>query len=395
MTDECLMQGSPPPATQQVTLSNWRMPPFNRWSFHHVQQLVPCAIIARDESTTSPLPVHGKTLPAVDFINHCGEQKSLEQFMQDSQTDAFLVMRRGQIVFEKYFNGMTPRTTHIAMSVSKSLTAALVGVFVGKGWLNPADTVIQLIPELAGSAFADCTLQHLLDMTAGVDFNEDYLADAGLIVEYREVSGWKPRSTTTPPHDLRSWLSLRKKSGVHGERFHYVSPCTDLLGWVLERSGGKPFHELFAEFVWGPMGAQYDAFVTVDSLGAPRTAGGICLTLRDLARFGQLFLQHGVIDGEQIIPQAWVADTVHNFERESWRNGESYAMLPNGGYRNKWWITGNELGAYTGIGVYGQWIYVAPKTETVIAVFSSQPLPVDDKITTDSLACFEAIASLQ
>lgn len=392
MSEPELMTGSPPPSEQQVTLHNWRVPPFNRWSFHHVQELVPSATIEPNSANHTEFTSEQKDLSDITFIDHLGAKQSVAEFMPANQTDAFLVLHQGRVVYERYFNGMREQTPHIAMSVSKSLTAGLVGVFVDRGLLDPKAGVTRLLPELQGSAFEDCTLQHLLDMTAGVEFSEDYLAASGDIVEYREVSGWKPLSPASEVRDLRTWLTLRKKSGVHGAAFHYVSPCTDLLGWVLERAGGKPFHELFSEMIWQPLGAKYPAYVTVDALGAPRTAGGICLSLRDLARFGQLYLNQGQHKDRPLISKTWVHDTTQNFDRDAWRAGELADFLPTGGYRNKWWILGNDLGAFTGIGVYGQWIYVAPKTDTVIAVFSSQPLPVDDNISFDSLACFDAIA---
>ena len=147
----------------------------------------------------------------------------------------------------------------------------------------------------------------------------------------------------------------------------------------------------FSELIWQPMGAEFDAYVTIDPLGGPRTAGGICTTLRDLARFGQVMLESGRGGTETLVPRTWIDDTLGNVDRGAWRAGESLGFLPDGGYRIKWWIIGDAHNAYAGIGVYGQWLYVNPKAEVVIAVFSSQPLPLDDNVSSDSLRCFEAI----
>ena len=166
-----------------------------------------------------------------------------------------------------------------------------------------------------------------------------------------------------------------------------------MLGWILERAGGKAFNQLFSEYVWQHIRAEFDGYVTVDRYGAPRTAGGICVTLRDLARFGQMFLQRGNVNGNAIVADTWIDDTINHYDRAAWDAHESVDSLPVCGYRNKWWITGNTQGAYTGIGVYGQWLYIAPEKETVIAVFASQPLPVDDAIGFDAVRCFEAIAA--
>jgi len=393
MSEPALMAGFPPPAAQQVTLENWRTPPHNRWAFQHVRELIATGNIWRGSSPVWQLERQPRDLMEIGFVDHTGAQNDVARFLAATQADGFLVMHQGKIATERYFGGFTEHRPHILMSVSKSLTATLAGLFVARGLLDPAQPVIGFMPELKGSAFEDCTLQHILDMTVGTDFIEDYLANAGAITEYREVSGWKPPSSPeTAGGDLRSWLTGLKKAGEHGAAFHYVSPCTDLLGWILERVGGRPFHAMFSDMIWQPMGAEFDAYITVDRLGAQRTAGGICVTLRDLARFGQMMLEGGHANGRQIVPGAWIEDSTKNYDRASWAAGESSEFLPTGGYRNKWWIIGNDHGAYTGIGVFGQWLYVDPKASTVIAVFSSQPLPSDDNVSIDSLRCFDAIA---
>ena len=391
MTKLDLMAGAPPSPEAQVTLENWRRPPFNRWGFQNARELVATAAIWRGAGTTRPLESDLRDLMHIEFTDHNAATTRVEQFLTNTQCDGLLVLHQGRIATERYFNGLSPHQPHILMSVSKSLSATLAGIFVSHGLLDPTQTVSGLIPEVSGSAFEDCKLQHILDMTVGVDFDEDYLANAGPIIEYREVSGWKPPTPATIDGDLRSWLPILQKTGEHGSAFHYVSPCTDLLGWIIERATGKAFHQLFSELIWEPMGAEFDAYITVDRLGAPRCAGGICVTLRDLARFGQLWLDRGDADGRQIIPTSWIDDTTSNYDRAAWRAGEAIESLPVDGYRNKWWIIGNDHGAYTGIGVHGQWLYVDPTAETVIAVFSSQPLPLDDDISADSFSCFDAI----
>ena len=391
MTAPRLMAEFPPAKDAQVTLENWRTPPHNRWAFQHVRELIPTANIWRGPGPVWRLERQVRDVMPIGFTDHTGAENSVERFLASTQTDGFLVLHHGRIVTERYYGAFTEHRPHILMSVSKSLTATLAGLFVARGLLDPAKPVIGFMPELKGSAFEDCTLQHILDMTVGVDFIEDYLANAGAITQYREVSGWKPASPENATGDLRSWLPNLKKQGEHGAAFHYVSPATDLLGWILERVGGRPFHAMFSDMIWQPMGAEFDAYITVDRLSAQRTAGGICVTLRDLARFGQMLLEGGHANGRQIVPAAWIEDTIKNHDRASWAAGESIGFLPNGGYRNKWWIIGNDHDAYTGIGVFGQWLYIDPKSSVVIAVFSSQPLPSDDNVSIDSVRCFEAI----
>jgi CubicO group peptidase (beta-lactamase class C family) len=166
-----------------------------------------------------------------------------------------------------------------------------------------------------------------------------------------------------------------------------------MLGWILERAGGVPYAQLLSDLIWRKMGAEADAHVTVDKLGAARAAGGVCVTLRDLARFGELMRNHGSANGQQIVPRGWVTDILQNGDQGPWLANEGSAkFLPAGRYRSQWYMTGNDSAAYCAIGIHGQWIYVDPKAEMVIAKVSSQPLPLDDGTDRLLLAAFDAIA---
>ncbi len=391
MPDHDLMQTFPPEGDRQVTLENWRTPPYNRWAFQHVSELVPSAQIWRGNGPVTELGRSPLDLTAISFVDHNGEETTFASFLDRNQTDGICVLHRGSIVMEHYRNGFEAQRLHILMSISKSITALVIGNLVERGLLDPNRGIGELVPEVEGSAFADCTLQHLLDMTVGIDFSEDYLADAGLIIEYREVSGWKPSSDPFNPGDLRSWLTTLRPKGTHGHAFHYVSPCTDLLGWVIERATGRAYAEVVSELLWQPLGAEFDGRVTVDRFGAPRSAGGVCLALRDLARVGQMMLENGQAAGRQVVPWSWVADTRFNHDRAAWANSEGAADNPRGGYRNKWWIMGDEHGCYTGIGVYGQYLWIDPVASVVIAKFASQPLPTDENVDRDTARCFLAL----
>lgn len=239
------MQGFPSEGDAQVTLENWRTPPHNRWAFQHVSELVPSAQIWRGSGRARELRRAPEDLSAISFDDHTGANTTFGAFLDSTSTDGLCVLRRGAI-----------------------------------------------IPEVKGSAFAGCTLQHMLDMTVGVDFTEDYLAAEGPITEYREVSGWKPPSDPDRPGDLRSWLTTLRAQGSHGHAFHYVSPTTNVLGWVIERVTTRTFAEAVSELLWQPMGAEFDGYVTVDRFGAPRAGGGVCLALRDLARVGLMMLEN-------------------------------------------------------------------------------------------------------
>ncbi len=136
------------------------------------------------------------------------------------------------------------------------------------------------------------------------------------------------------------------------------------------------------------MGAEADAYVTVDAEGSPRTAGGICLLPRDLARFGEMMR----LGGKGILPARWIEDIRSNGDSAAWQKGDFANLFPNGCYRSKWYQTGNASGAFCGIGIHGQWLWIDPQREVVIAKVSAQEEPVNDDTDMLLILAFEAIA---
>jgi CubicO group peptidase (beta-lactamase class C family) len=362
------MHTFPPPEAGQVTLANWRTGPFNRWAFHHVRELVPSADIPNDPRNVWELPVALRELSAGD--------------LQATETDGLVILHRGKIVFEYYASGMTAESPHILMSVTKSLLGILAGILAARGMLEPERPVIEVIPELRDTAYRGATIRHLLDMATGIDFDENYLATSGPIVEYRKSTGWNPLAPGETASDLRSFLhTLKKSDGRHGGRFHYVSPNSDLLGWVIERSAGRRYADLMSALLWRPMGAECSAYITVDRLGAPRCAGGMCVTTRDLARVGQLLVQDGTRDGRQVIPREWIADVMANGDPRAWDAGPFAVYYPRQSihYRSKCYVLRGEQPLFFGLGIHGQNVFVDRARELVIAKVSSQPQPMDPR----------------
>jgi hypothetical protein len=158
-----------------------------------------------------------------------------------------------------------------------------------------------------------------------------------------------------------------------------VSPNTDLLGWALERASGTRYADLASQLLWAPMGAQRDAYITVDRFGAPRCAGGVCATARDLARLGQLIAQGGAREGRQIIPEAWIEDITRNGDAGAWDRGDFAHLFPGAAmhYRDKWYVTREEKPMLFGLGVNGQNLFIDRARQVVIAKFSSQASALD------------------
>jgi CubicO group peptidase (beta-lactamase class C family) len=222
---KALMKGFPPPTELQVTLANWRRPPFNKWSFQHVREIIPTADIPNDPDNVRKLSSTAQGTFTDLSIKVDGSVYSLEAFLRTTDTDALVIMRDGRIIYEFYDNGMGPDTPHIFMSVSKSVVGLLAGALVESRALNLEDLVTRWIPEIGTTAYAGATERDLLDMRVGIFFDEDYLATAGPIIEYRKAQNWDPLAPGQQPSDLRTFFgSLIERDGSHKGRFHYVSP---------------------------------------------------------------------------------------------------------------------------------------------------------------------------
>lgn len=375
-----LMRGFPPVSAGQVSLANWRKAPFNKWSFQHVREIVPSADIPNDPADVWELPRASVALDELR-LELGGKTMSYADFLTHTDTDGIVILHRGKIIFDRYATDMTRETPHILMSVSKSILGLVAGILVERGVLQLDAQVTHVIPELSGSGYDGATLRDLLDMRVGVHFDEDYLATSGPIIEYRKAQGWDPYGPGETPSDLRSYFAtLTERDGVHGGAFHYVSPNTDLLGWVIERQTGQRYADLVSELLWRPLGAIRSAYITVDRFGAPRCAGGICATVEDLARVGQLLVQAGRRGRREIVARSWIEDISAAGDRSAWDRGDFVRYLPEMPvhYRSKWYTLRGASPMTFGIGVFGQNLFVDYSAEIVIAKVSSQALPMDE-----------------
>ena len=379
MMSEQLMDGFPPRPEAQVTLANWRTPPFNGWAFHHVRELLPTADIPCNPANVRELPSRPVALDHLR-IPVGTKALTLDQALDATSTDGLVVLHRGAIVLERYFNGMTQRSPHILMSISKSILGLLAGILAGAGVLDVSRRVTDVLPELKSTAWDGATVMQLLDMRTGVDFNEDYQATSGPMIAYRRAAGWNPLGPGESPSDLRSFFQqLRKTDGPHGGRFWYVSPNTDLLGWVIERATGKRYADLLSELLWQPMGAAESAYITVDRFGAPRAAGGVCTTTRDLARVGQMLLEGGSCGGHQVVPSSWIDMIIEDGDPDAWAAGNLASYYPGVPihYRAKWYVDRREPQLLFALGIHGQNVFIDITNHIVIAKFSSQAQPLD------------------
>lgn len=388
-----LMNDFPPSPDKQVTLANWRQSPFNSWSYRNVRRLLPTANIAAT-NPAAPFASSLENLGDVGFAGLGGRPTTLSKALRATNTDALVVLRRGRIATEWYANGMDARTPHIVFSVSKSICGALGGILTDRGLLDPDDLVVDYVPELETSVYSDCTVRHLLDMVVGIKFTEDYNDPDGDVIRYRYAVGWDLPPPGRETMDVRRFLATMRADGnPHGETFHYVSTNTDVLGWVYERACDQPLSEIISEYLWGPLGAEHDAYVTVDSHGAMRAAGGICVAPRDLARFGEMIRQRGVANnGRQVVPGWWIDDINEHDTSAAWARGDFAELFPGASYRSKWYQIDRTHGVLCALGIHGQWIYIHPEAELVIVRLASEAIPLDPDHALSWRRGFDAIA---
>ena len=400
LTADQLMQGASPfPKDRLVTLANWQDPPFNRWGFQHIRDLMPTARIRRGDGPTWGLPRAERDLSGVR-VPFGDRSVDLETFLETTYTDGLLVLHRGSVVHEQYRNAMMPDTTHLLMSVSKSVTSAVCGSLVAAGLLSPDDLVTRHVPELVGTSWDGCTVRNLLDMRAGTRFNEDYADLRADVRVYEQIYLWRPKVDVDLPESITDYYPTLQNEEPHGGGFNYKSILTDVLAWVMERAADDRLSNLISKHLWQPMGAEFDAEITVDAEGNPMADGGICTTLRDLARFGQLLANRGRRDGTPVIPEAWIDDTLTPGPDsvQAFLASEPDAEQVERGsyYRNQFWVFDHEAPIFRCNGINGQHVLVHGPAEVVIAKLSTWPVAWSEDIAIPSrqamIGLAEAIA---
>lgn len=310
-------------------------------------------------------------------------------------TDGWAVAQRGSMVAEEYYGSLTPRTRHLLFSVSKSLVAAVFGALHGAGAVDVEAPVTAFVPVLANCGYDGATVRHLLDMRSGIAFSDDYSNPAAEIHILDQAMGWAPRSSADTPGTLYDFLLTLQSKSAHGGPFEYRSCDTDVLGWVCEVAGGQRMPELMSELVWSRIGAECDATIGVDMSGTGMFNGGISACLRDMVRFGSLFLRDGVsLTGQQVVPAAWIADTLAGGpdSRQAFAPNADDAGMPGGMYRNQVWFPGPGSNVVVCQGMSGQMIYVDRAAEVVVAKLSTQAHLPETSVMRDTLRAFDAVA---
>ena len=373
-----------------ATALNWLDPPHNREGFLRVADLTRVVPIARGNGQVAALPRSQRSLDEFR-VEIAGRSFDLDMWLDRTFTDALMVIHDGTVVMERYAGMMVEADRHLLMSISKSITSLLCGVLVGKGTIEVTDRVTDHLTELRSTVWEGCTIEHLLDMTAGVEW--DYDRDE---LDIMDVSNYRRTTRSDLPPSTASWIRTIEAHGSHGDEMRYISLVTDVLGWLLERVSGRPLEILISDHLWSHIGAEHDASIIVDADGFRIAEGGISATLRDMGRLGLMCLQDGFINGRQVVPPDWLMRLRIRRDDliEMYRSSAEYDPdTPEAFYHDNWWISDAEDGRHSAIGIHGQRLAIHHPSRTVVVKLSSQPEMEDPStLRLDSLG-IEAICS--
>ena len=397
------MQGFPPPKDKLIMQpeSDYFSFPKLRWSVCHIRQLLPTVEINRGLKNAVPLSYlppaelaqSMRTINALTFTPlNSNNPLTWEQSLGVNYTDGMLIMHKGRVIYEWYSGCLEPDGKHAAMSMTKSLTGLLAEILIAEGKLDPNALVTRYVPEVAKSAFGTATVREVMNMTTGLDYSEDYTDPNAGVWKYAAAASPLPKPADYKgPNGYFEALEQIGPEGKNGEAFHYKTPNADMVGWIISRVSGKSVANLASDRLWRRMGAEQDAYMTVDAIGTPFAGGGLSAGMRDMGRIGLLMLNKGVINGERLFPAAAVEAIRTGGDPKKF--GTAYPALAGGAYSGLWWVYPSDRKIIAARGVYGQTVYVDWDADMVLIRFASMPTASNALNDPTSLPAYRAVAA--
>jgi CubicO group peptidase (beta-lactamase class C family) len=390
-----IMQGFPPPSeklSKHADGSMWQFPQL-RWTLSHIRNLVPTTNIWRGTGPiTTLIRKERSDLDGVSLTTMDGKTMTWAESLAWNYTDGIVILHKGNIVFEKYFGALDDHTPHLAMSITKSFVGIIAASLIDSGELNENAQVTQYIPELKNTVYGDATVRQVLDMTIAVKYSEKYDDSNAEVWGYARAAGTMARRAdyAGPDNIYDFLLSLKTKDGAHGQAFAYKTPNAEVVSWLIQKITNHSTATLISERIWQKIGAEQDAYLSVDSNGIAMAGGGLNACLRDLARFGEMLRLNGKWNGLQIVPSSVVADIKKGADPEHFAKG-GYFTLQNWSYRNQFWVAPSHQGEFAMRGIHGQAVWVDQASEVVIARFASNPVAANTANDPVSLPAYRAI----
>ncbi len=326
------------------------------YSFIHMDEYLPTKIVEKSDQPFVLARKENITLPE-EFV-HNDNTYNTAHFIDSSDTQGFLVIQDDTIVDENYWKGQQEDIQHISWSMAKSYISALFGIAIEEGYIKSIhQTVDEYLPQLKGSGYEGVKIKDVLQMSSGIKFDETYSDPQSDIQQY-----WTGFVKGDSQDKFASTLVRERAPGTYNK---YVSIDTHVLGMILVKATGKSLTDYLEEKLWKPLGAEFDAYWLVDGHGMEMALGGINATLRVYAKLGRLYLNKGNWNGKQIVPAAWFEASVSASE-EHLQPGSENSSDPAMGYGYQWWIPDGNEGEFLAMGVFNQYIYVNPTTNTII-----------------------------
>ena len=316
-----------------------------------------------------------------------GEKKPIQEAIDYFNTDGLMILKDGEVLYENYWNKNKENSRHIIWSVSKSFLSALVGIALDEGLIDDInDPIIKYLKDFEGTGYEGVSIKNLLQMSSGIEFNEDYGDPDSDINRYARVT-----ATGTSQREFAKTLKNSREPGTYN---HYISLDSQMLGMLVAEVTNVTVKEYLYEKIWSQIGMQDDAFYLTDKQEVEMSLGGLNVTLRDMAKFGQLYLNKGNWNGKQVVPAEWVSNSTVPLGKHVQPNAGDQFTSDAWGYGYQWWIPGPGVSDYTAHGIYNQFIYVNPESGVVIAKTSSNFNFIEERqYTKDAhIAIFRAIA---
>jgi CubicO group peptidase (beta-lactamase class C family) len=337
--------------------------------YRNIDKICPTRTV-KHGSNVFPLPESQSTIKVKYQFQ--GSEWGTAKFMKANNVAGLLVIKHGKIVLERYGLGETPRDRWTSFSVGKSVTSTLIGAAIKDGYIKGLDSAVtEYLPGLKGSASEGVTIRHLLTMTSGAKWNEDY-SDPKSDVNQFALSAPGPDAE----NPIVAYMAKLPREAPPGVKWIYKTGESDLIGVLLARATHQHLADYLSEKIWSKFGMESDAVWMLDRSG--EELGGCCIsmTLRDYGRFGMFFMHGGNIDGASILPDGWIAESTRQ-------------QMP--GYGFQWWVHDN--GTYEAVGIFGQAIFIDPNEDLIIVTSSAWPQADEDKFYAISDAYFSAVTA--
>ncbi|KHT64121.1 hypothetical protein RJ45_08515 [Photobacterium gaetbulicola] len=386
-----IMQGVPAAADKQVTSRNWVWYPYNRWSFQNVNKILPTTEVPA--LLPAPLPEGNRAdLLGLATKRSTGESSTIAELLDDHHTDAFMVLHQGKVVGEHYWNGMKPDSTHWIASMTKSFIGLSAEMLIEQGVIERSKRAEHYVEALKGTALGSATVQQLLDMTAGTAWDESMSAlqnETSFARQYGNAAGTWPMGT--PSNGVFGILPQIEKEREHGQQFMYNSPQTDTMGWVITAVTGQRIEKVISRLFFEKMGAQDRAFMMADTNTYGWATGGLNISARDAAKFGQMLADKGQFNQQSIFPTS-VYDNIVTGDASKFAGSPYDSRIPGGAYSSFFWLLNDEDGAFMAKGMFSQYIYVNPTKNVVIVRFASPEISSMPEYDLDMISAFNTIS---